>query len=150
MRKKRSTRMQRLVGLARIEERRECQEMGRLQRSLDDDKRRLNELESYRKEYSRRFEGAGQVAPARWQDYQNFLQRIDHAMTDQKQQIQIGRQARDAHRARWLVKRQKLESIERVVERFQKGEDAIAERQLEKSLDDLYSTARFNRSRSDR
>ena len=149
MKKRRTERMRRLAGLAKTEERRECEELGRLQRSLNQDEKRLNELEAYRKEYSRRFENTQQVAPARWQDYQNFLQRIDHAMTDQRNNIQAGKQARDAHRQRWLVKRQKHESIERVVDRFKKSEDAAAERKQQKSQDELHSTARINRNRSE-
>lgn len=120
-----------------------------MQRALDMDERRLDELKSYRNEYASRFNGSERVAAARWQDYQNFLKRIDQAMTDQEQHIRAGKESRDAHRRRWLVKRQKLESIERVVDRFQKSEDVAAERKLQKSLDDLYSTARINRGSSD-
>lgn len=137
--------MRRLAELAKTEERRECEELGRLQRSLDQDEKRLDDLEVYRKEYSQRFAGTREVVPARWQDYQNFLQRIDDAMTDQRNNIQVGKQARDAHRQRWLVKRQKLESIERVVDRFQKSEDAAAERKQQQIQDELYFSTSSNR-----
>lgn len=137
--------MRRLAELAKTEERRECEELGRLQQSLNQDKKRLDDLETYRKEYSQRFSSAQKVAPARWQDYQNFLQRIDDAMMDQRNNIQVGKQARDAHRQRWLVKRQKLESIERVVDRFQKSEDSSAERKQQQSQDELYFSTRINR-----
>lgn len=142
--------MRRLADLAKTEERRECEEMGRLQRSLDQEEQRLTELEEYRRDYARRFDGSEQLAPARWQDYQNFLQRIDRAMAEQKNNIQAGKQARDAHRRRWLVKRQKLDSIERVVDRFQKSDERAEERKQQKSLDELYSAGRFVRGRSER
>lgn len=120
-----------------------------MQRALDMDERRLQELKTYRHEYARKFGVSERVPAARWQDYQNFLRRIDQAMTDQEQHIRAGKESRDAHRRRWLVKRQKLESIERVVDRFQKSEDLAAERKLQKSLDDLYSTSRINRGPSE-
>lgn len=150
MNKKRTRRMQRLADLARTEERRVCEEMGRTQRALALDQQRLAELKVYRADYTRRFDVSERVPAARWQDYQNFLKRIDQAMTDQEQHIRAGEVARDAHRRRWLVKRQKLESIERVVERFQKSADVAAERKAQKSLDELYATGRSNRDSTDR
>ena len=137
MKKKRSDRMRKLAELARTEERRECERMGRAQQALDQEIRRLDELTAYRREYTSRFDHAADVSPVRWQDYQNFLRRIDQAARDLEQQIQAGRDARDAHRRRWLVKRQKLESLESVVDRYRRNERHAEERKQQKAIDDL-------------
>ena len=101
---KRVKRLGKLAELARTEERRVCEELGRAQRQLDENIRRLDELENYRRDYSGRFGNTAQVSPARWQDYQHFLHRIDNAVVEQQAQIEAGRQARDAHRRRWLAR----------------------------------------------
>ncbi len=137
MRRNRLKRMRKLADLARSEERRVCEEMGRAQRQLNEHEERLDELEAYRRDYSDKFRPGGHLSPARWQDYQHFLQRIDDAVVEQRSQIEAGKAARDAHRRRWLIRRQKLESIERVVERFRKDEDERAERRQQRTLDEI-------------
>lgn len=129
--------MRRIVLITKTEERSQCQAMGRAQKKLDDEVDRLGELKAYRHSYRRQFQPGGDVSSARWQDYQNFLQRLDQAVSAQKEQVLTGQQNRDAHRQRWLVKKQKLESLERIVDRYRRSEDMEHERRLQKTLDDL-------------
>ena len=75
--RKRIKRLGKLAEIARREERQVCEELGRAQRHLDDSIRRLGELETYRRDYSGRFGNRAQISPARWQDYQHFLNRIE-------------------------------------------------------------------------
>lgn len=138
--------MKKVFDLARTEERKACEAMGRVQKTLDSEISRLNELESYRQRYAKQFKGNQTISPARWQDYQNFLKRIDQAVDAQKVQVMSGRETRDRHRRHWLVRRQKLESLERVVDRFQKAEHVEAERRMQKNLDDLTATSRYSSS----
>ena len=143
---KRSVRMKKIFDIAKAEERKVCEAMGRAQRSLDAEISRLDELESYRRNYAGQFSGNQSVSPARWQDYQNFLQRIDQAVEAQKEQVMVGKETRNAQRRRWLVKKQKLDSLERVVARIRKGEDQEDERRTQKTLDELTSTGRSSTS----
>lgn len=147
--KKRSSRMQKIVQLAKSEELKVCRQMGRVQKSLESDIDRLGELESYRRDYRQQFSQPDTISPARWQDYQSFLQRIDQAVDAQKQQILNGTAVRDAHRRRWLQKRQKLESLQRVVDRYRQVEDRDADRRGQKTLDDLAASSRLARPRRD-
>jgi len=140
--KKRSDRIQKIVVLAESEEKRECQEMGRTQRMLDEETTRLAELEAHRKTYARGFSASGKINPIRLQDFNNFIRRIDHAVDAQKNQVLSSRENRDAHRRRWMAKRQKLESLQRVVGRYIRTESREFERQAQKTLDELMSVGR--------
>ena len=77
------------------------------------------------------------MTSAHLKDYQNFLQRLDTAVKAQQQIVRDCEQNLASHRQRWMIKRQKLESLERVLERY-KTEDSAREDKLEqKLLDDL-------------
>lgn len=135
--------MQKVFDIAKTDERKVCEEMGKVQRSLDAEISRLEELESYRRNYAEQFRGKKTLSPARWQDYQKFLQRIDAAVDAQREQVLAGRKNRDAHRRQWLAKKQKLDSLERVVDRHRKTEDQEEERRSQRALDDMTSTGCF-------
>ena len=122
--KRRSDRLERVRTLAATEERDYCRAMGDAQRSLDAHEARLEELLSYRREYAaRRGHGAGRtVSSAQYADYCNFLQRLDDAVHAQNEVVRSNRQNRDAHRERWIQKRRKSESLQRVVERARDDE----------------------------
>jgi flagellar FliJ protein len=134
---KRSDRIMKVVALAISEERRECLAFGKAQRALDDEIGRLEELQDYRRGYAERPVAGACVNSVRWQDYQHFLSRLDNAVNAQKQLIADGEKNTDVHRRRWMVKRQRLESLERVIERYRRVESLQDERLLQKALDDL-------------
>jgi len=129
--------MKKIVALAEMEERRECIEMGKSQQELDQAVNRLEELTTYRLNYGVSPRAGDSFSAIRWHDYQNFLSRLDQAVTTQKQFVLDGEQNVDAHRHRWMAKRQRLQSLERVLERYRSAEVSQAERALQKTLDDL-------------
>jgi len=137
---RKSRRLGRVRDLADTEEREHCRTMGEAQRALDAHERRLEELETYRREYAARGAAAREGASlpsARYADYRNFLKRLDDAVRAQSQVVLTNRQNRDAHRDRWLAKRRRAESLGRVVDRFRADEARAAEKRLQKTLDDL-------------
>jgi len=140
---KRSDRIRKVASLARSDERKQCQVMGHSQRELDQRIQQLEELQSYRQSYLSSRKPTGSVHPTHWQDYQNFLQRLDQAVSAQELQVAEGRQSRDLHRRRWMVKRQRLDSLERVVDRYRQEEQSEQERRQQQQLDDLPETADF-------
>lgn len=137
---RKSHRLGRVRQLAESEEREHCRSMGEAQRALDAHERRLEELETYRREYAARSaaarEGAS-LSSARYADYQNFLKRLDDAVRAQSEVVLTNRCNRDAHRDRWLAKRRRAESLGRVVDRHLADEARAREKRLQKSLDDL-------------
>ncbi len=129
--------MQMVADIAESEERQGCHAMGKSQRDLEAEISRLEELKACRQSYADKSPPTNGVSKIRWQDYQNFLKRLDHAVGAQEQMVKNGRQNREAHRQRWLVKKQRLDSLERVVDRFRKAENAEVERQSQRMMDDL-------------
>ena len=134
--KKRSDRIRKIVALAALEERRESIAVGHSQQELDSAVERLDELNRYRSEYTARTP-AGAGSALRWSDYQSFLARLDQAVTAQREVILDGERNVAAHRRRWMVKRRRLNSLERVLERYRGEERVAAERLAQKRLDEF-------------
>lgn len=135
--KSRSKRMEKIVALAEMEERRVCMDMGKSQQELEQASSRLDELKTYRIGYSETLPAGGSFSAVRWHDYQNFLTRLDQAVNTQRQLVLAGERNVDVHRDQWMVKRQRLKSLEQVLQRYQSAETSDAERALQKTLDDL-------------
>ena len=134
--KRRKQRMDKVFQLAELDEKQQARAMGQSQRSLDDEIKRLEELKAYRLSYGKECR-QGQFNSIQWQDYQNFLKRLDEAVEIQTRVVLDGRHKRDAHRSRWMSKRRKVESLEKVVTRVRQQETAAAERTEQKLADEL-------------
>lgn len=133
----RTKKIGKVASLAAAEERRFGEQAGRSQQQLNEQLDRLGELNAFRHNYAQQNAGATQVSSAHLKDYQNFLHRLDTAVRAQQQIVRDCEQNLATHRQRWMVKRQKLESLERVLARYQ-AEDTAREDKLEqKRLDDL-------------
>lgn len=123
--------------LADAEEKRFGQVAGRYQAELNAQMEKLGELSDYRHDYASKAQGIAGIHSAHWKDYQGFLSRLDNAVRSQQRIVQDCEQALETHRRRWLVKRQRLESLERVRERFEQEERVEADRREQRRLDDL-------------
>ena len=107
------------------------------QKQLSAEANRLQELKSFRQSYAEEHRLPGEISALRWHDYQRFLQRLDNAVVEQKRKLLSEERNLDAHRKKWMVKRQRVESLERIVDRHRQSEERELERQLQKALDDL-------------
>ncbi len=134
---KRSERMKIVQSVAENEERLECRAMGESQRKLEDDLERLEELKAYRHSYSSKGTLRKGVRALQWQDYHKFLNRLDQAVAAQEHVVREGKSQREAHRNRWMMKRQRLKSLSRIVDRYKNAEFHETERQLRKLQDSL-------------
>ena len=134
---KRSKILRKFVAIAEAEERRTGALMGQSRKQLDEHRGRLGELNAYRHNYRGKGPSSGAIDSAHFKDYQNFLQRLDAAVHSQQQIVADSEQNVELHRRRWLAKRQRLESLERVLERYQREEREHAERLEQRALDDL-------------
>jgi flagellar protein FliJ len=134
---RRSQRIARIVGLAEHEERHECQQMMQVQQVLDKAVGKLTELLSYRQNYEAGSRQIGTVSAVRWQDYRRFLARLDQAVEFQNRLILDHRQSLEANQRRWREKRQRLEMLEQIQQRYFRAEADHDERQMQKLLDDL-------------
>lgn len=126
-----------VVSLASAEERRFGIQTGLTQNTLSQQLDRLGELNVFRRNYATKNPGTSGVSAVRWKDYQSFLQRLDHAVVSQQQIIKECERNLEVHRKRWMVKRQKLESLERVLDKSRKQDHVYESRLEQKQLDDI-------------
>ncbi|MFQ5609562.1 MAG: flagellar export protein FliJ, partial [Woeseiaceae bacterium] len=103
---------------------------------LEEERQKLGELNAYRHNYASRRERPGNVSSVHWQDYQNFLARLDGAVRSQQQVVRDCQEKLEVHRRRWMARRQRLESLERVLQRFEDEERQQAERRQQRQVDD--------------
>jgi flagellar FliJ protein len=136
---RRTKKIGKVVSLTKSEERRYGVQTGRSQHYLSEQIDKLGELQAYRQAYTTRAPAGGRVHIAHLQDYQNFLQRLDRAVQSQQQIVRDGERNLAAHRQRWLAKRQRLESLQRVLSRYRVQDRICADRLEQKRLDDVPS-----------
>ncbi len=135
--KQKADRLRRILALAATEERRLAVQTGRSQARLNEQRTRLRELHEHRRTYAKRTPEAGNVPAAHWKDYQGFLGRLDQAVRSQQQIITDCERSLDLHRRRWQVKRQRVESLQQVVDRAEEVLRRATERREQRALDDL-------------
>jgi len=134
--KKRSQKIDKIVTLARSEERRSGQAAGQFRRELEEQVERLGELNAYRHSYAQLAQSMQHIDSAHWKDYQEFLARLDEAVQSQRQVVKHCQQHLDLYQRRWMIKRQRLESLERVLERHRRRESTLEERRAQRRIDD--------------
>lgn len=132
---KRSERMKIVQSVAAHEEQLECRVMGESQKKLEDEMERLEELKAYRQTYAAKEKLKKGLSALQWQDYHKFLNRVDQAVAAQEQVVHDGKSQRDAHKKRWMMKRQRLESLTRIIDRYQIAEFRESDRALRKLQD---------------
>lgn len=134
---KRSDKISKIVALAKSEEQRQGVLTGKSRRHLEEQLARLGELNAYRHSYAARSKLQANVSSAHWKDYQNFLQRLDSAVASQQKIVKDSELRLEVQRRRWLAKRQRLESLQKVLDRYRDEEGQHRDRQLQRALDDL-------------
>jgi len=135
--KKRSQKINKVLALEAAAERRFGAATGRSRQELQEHVARLGELSAYRQSYSSHSRSLQDVNSAHWKDYQSFLQRLDQAVQSQRQLVLDSEQNLEIHRRRWLAKRQRIDSLQRVVDRYQAEEKQFEERREQRVQDDL-------------
>jgi len=135
--KKRTRKIDKIVSLAAAEERSLGVQAGRSRKYLDEQLERLGELNAFRHNYSSKNPATGGVSAAHLKDYQSFINRLDAAVTAQQQIIRDGERNLETHRQRWLAKRQRLESLERVLDKYKDQDRAYESRLEQKTADEL-------------
>ena len=135
--KRRSVKLEKFVSLASTEERSLGEATGLSQRRLQEELERLGELNAYRVDYAGKAGDLHDIDAPHWKDYQRFLARLDEAVRSQEQLVRACEKNVEAHRQRWLAKRRRLESLERVLDRYRREELSADERRAQRELDDL-------------
>ncbi len=138
---RRPDKIDKLVSLANAEERQSGETTGRVQTQLNEQLRRLAELNAYRQSYAEKADDQQRIHSVHWKDYQNFLYRLDQAVKSQQEIVQDCERSLETHRQRWLKKRQRLESLQKVQNRYLKEAEIQDDRREQRVLDDLPAKA---------
>jgi flagellar FliJ protein len=111
--------------------------MGEAGRKVADIERQLEQLQSYRDEYVRNStQSAAAIDAVKLQNYRSFLGRLGEALRQHLKSLENARAEYEARRAAWSEKRIEAESLGRVVDRFRKEEQHVADRREQREGDD--------------
>lgn len=93
--------------------------LGQLIAEEQNAKSRLQLLEQYRAEYAGRFaEAAGRgLSPLAWRNFQDFIGRIDEAITQQRSVVSNSERNTSNGQAHWQAQNKKLKAIDTLSER---------------------------------
>lgn len=134
----RSKRMKPVVKVAEGREQAAARVMGEAQRRLSEQEQKLEELISYRAQYTEQFQisgGAG-LGAARLQDYRVFLSRLNQAIEQQHQRIEHCQQDCERQRSHWMATRTRSQALDKVVERYQREERRADDRREQRDSDE--------------
>ncbi|MFO7602362.1 MAG: flagellar export protein FliJ [Gammaproteobacteria bacterium] len=135
---KRSKRFQPIQRLARHSEDQAAQRLGKAQQQLSAQEQRLRELTAYRDEYAQQFHLNGQAGldGRQLQSYQSFLNQLNAAIEQQKQQILQAQEQRDARRTDWHQQHTHSEVLASAVKRIKTQEQHSERRQEQRNADE--------------
>ncbi len=135
---KKSRRMQTLVKLARMEEEHAILQLGEAQRVFSEQMSKLQELESFHKEYRQRLEALGGSGTdiARLNEYRGFIHQIDQAMKIQRQRVAEAREVLDKQDLSWKEARVHHKALGNYQQRCREEEDLIQAKREQKESDE--------------
>jgi flagellar protein FliJ len=111
--------------------------MGEAGRKVADIESQLEQLKTYRDEYVRNStQSAAAMDAVKLQNYRSFLDRLGEALRQHMKSLETARAEYERRRALWSEKRVEAESLSRVVDRFRKEEQHVAERREQREGDD--------------
>ncbi len=114
------------------------QKLGQSRQTLDAQRARLEELCSYRNQYSASFKTtSGQGLDAnRLQDYRVFLSRLNEAIRQQEAIIAQCTSQHELTRRQWVETRSHQQAIDKVIERYRSEEQKIRDRREQQEQDE--------------
>lgn len=135
----RSKRIHSVVRIARNKEHDAAVVFGESQTRLQQEQQRLQELISYREEYSGRVNAPGGegLSGARMNEHRMFLNRLNTAIDQQNELIRKLENVLENDRAEWLSKHQRTQALGKVEDRYRREEHQHREKQEQKESDDF-------------
>ncbi|VAW77412.1 hypothetical protein MNBD_GAMMA15-2058 [hydrothermal vent metagenome] len=134
----RSKRMKPVQRVAQNREQTAVQKLGQSQQYLDAQRAKLEELCSYRDQYSESFKTtSGQGLDAnRLQDFRVFLSRLNEAIRQQETIIVQCTSQHEQTRQQWVETRSHHQAIDKVIERYRSEEQKMENRREQKEQDE--------------
>ncbi len=133
----RSQRIKTIVRLSENKERTAAREFAAVQKTLNDYKERLNQLQNYRQEYLEYLKPGSQAQSIKViRERQAFILQIDEGIRLLTEQIKIQETMNCRERDKWLKEKQQLNTMENIFERFYKTEQQIVAMREQHQLDE--------------
>lgn len=124
--------------LASDQERKAATALGDSIRSRREAEQRLAELRDYRSEYLERYRTTAQAGAtaATLRDYQNFLGRLEQAITEQERVLAEAEAQCSQSQHRWRDRHQHNQALEKVLERLRRDENRATEKREQDEQDE--------------
>jgi len=146
---KRSDRFKPIHSMAQQNEDIAAQTLGKIQRELSQHHVKLSELIKYYQDYTMRFNEQAEkgMSIGQVQSYQQFISQLEIAITEQKKHISRTTEACDSSRADWTAERQKTQVLEKVINRYQKQEQVVTNRQEQHRSDEFVANRLWHKNK---
>jgi flagellar FliJ protein len=133
--------LQPLLDLMRDRTDEASRQLGQLIAAEQNAKGRLQLLSQYREEYAQRFREAQVegLTLQRWQNYEDFLSKIDEAITQQGNIVAASEQNTAAGQQHWQEQHTRMKAIDTLSVRHWKAQDKKANKLEQKQLDEFAS-----------
>ncbi len=142
MKTPRSERLKVVCDLAARKEQQALNHLQQARHALELQRQQLLDLQSYREQYSARMKQSlsGRIEVQQIQVYQSFIGQIETAITQQENVVARAEQLFQRSSAVWQQCHQKMKAYADLVQRYRKEEQLLAEKRMEKQLDDDFTT----------
>lgn len=117
------------------------QQLARLIANERDAKNKLDMLQQYRDDYATRFREAAQqgITQIQWQNYQDFLNRLDDAIEQQRRNVAQQERNTASGQINWQQQRKNLKAIDTLSDRHISRENARELKRDQKAQDEFAS-----------
>jgi flagellar FliJ protein len=140
----RSKRLNSVVKLMNHRQQEAARRLGLCAQQLEQQRQRLQELETYREEYLHSFQDYMQVgmSMSRVSDYHHFIAHLDQAITQQQQSVYNAGKEYESCRQEWLNQRCSVKAMDKVVSRHQADEQRLEGKREQHENDESGSNAK--------
>lgn len=143
--------LQQLMMVAKLEREKEdklAREFQQAQQNLEQNKQKMQGIESYRMEYltQMRNEANQGMQINSYGHYQQFISKLEEAVKQQSEVIRTAFQVVNQRKQLWLTQQQKRKAVDLLIEKHQLAAQAKADKAEQAQLDEV-ATQKFFRSR---
>lgn len=133
-----SDRVKPIVKIALNREREAARIFAESQRVLQESEQRLAEVRRYREEYLENYQarGRGGMSAQQMRTYRNFLQKLDTAVEQQEQSVQLARSEFAQQKLHWMEKHLRTQALDNMRTRYITQEQRDAQRTEQKESDE--------------
>ena len=140
----RSKRLNPVLRLMNHRQQEAARRLGAYARQLEQQRQRLQELETYRQEYMQSFQGyiLSWMIMSRMGDFHHFIAQLDQAISQQERSVENADKEYESCRQEWLSQRCSAKAVDKVVSRYQAEEQRLEDKREQHVNDESSRNAR--------